>query len=75
MLFPIYVFIRALPTTNADSIYRAVRNTDMNVYEQRIGANDGRTWYRVQIQLDGGAMVEGWVRADFVVQITECPPL
>lgn len=68
------VFIRALPTTNSASIFRAVRNTDMNVYEQRTGTNDSRTWYRVQIQLDGGAMVEGWVRADFVVEITECPP-
>lgn len=68
------VFIRALPTTNSGGIYRAVRNTSMNVYEQRLG-EDGRVWYRVRIEIEGGAVVEGWVRADFVVEISECPPL
>jgi len=46
----------------------------MNVVEQRIGDTDGQVWYRVAVTIEGAA-VEGWLRADLVVEISECPEL
>jgi len=66
------VRVRSRPSTSADVIITATRNTAMEVLEQRISDTDGLVWYRVRLQLEG-ATVEGWLRGNLVVEITECP--
>ena len=68
------VNIRSRPSTNAQRVTTVERNEAMNVIEQRIGDTDGQPWFRVSVDIEG-ASVEGWLRADLVVEITECPEL
>jgi len=44
----------------------------MNVVQQTRG-DDDRVWFLVDINLDG-ALVQGWVLRELVVELTECPP-
>jgi hypothetical protein len=42
------------------------------VREVRVSLDDSTTWYLIFAQI-GGAQVQGWVRADTVQELTDCP--
>jgi uncharacterized protein YgiM (DUF1202 family) len=66
------VNIRARPSTTSERVTTVQRNIAMNVLEQRLSDTDGQIWYRVAVEIES-AFVEGWLRSDLVVEITECP--
>ena len=66
------VRIRSLASTTADQVAILDPGTEMMVLEQRVGISDGFVWFRIQAEL-GDSQVIGWLRADLVDQITECP--
>jgi hypothetical protein len=68
------VNIRSQATANSQRVTTVLRNQAMNVLEQRLGINDNQIWFRVSVDIDG-ATVEGWLRGDLVVEISECPEL
>jgi tetratricopeptide (TPR) repeat protein len=68
------VNIRSQATANSQRVTTVQRNQAMNVLEQRLGLNDNQIWFRVSVDIDG-ATVEGWLRGDLVVEISECPEL
>ncbi len=35
----------------------------------------GELWYNISATIEGNSSIEGWVRSDTVVEITNCPPL
>jgi len=64
---------RSQPNLNRSRIITvALQGTAMNVVQQTRG-DDDRVWFLVDINLDG-ALVQGWVLRELVVELTECPP-
>jgi hypothetical protein len=68
------VAVRPRPSVTVAAIVIARINQTMDVLEQRRG-DDGRTWFRVQFLIEGENIIQGWVRADLVTQLTNCPVL
>jgi hypothetical protein len=67
------VNVRSRPDAGSTLVGQMPIRQDADVLEQRIG-NDNRVWYRLTYTL-GSAQVDGWVRADLLVEITDCPAL
>jgi tetratricopeptide (TPR) repeat protein len=66
------VAVRVKPSPVSDMLTLAKPNQRMDVMEQRVG-DDNRVWFRVQFPLNS-LIIQGWVRADLVTQISNCPP-
>jgi tetratricopeptide (TPR) repeat protein len=69
------VLVRSRPSLNAPRVTEVIRGVQMEVLDQRLGADDGFVWYNVRVNIDG-QVVPGWVRSDLVSQKPEtpCPP-
>ncbi len=67
-----YANIRTQPNPNATLVFQAGQGQRMDVLEQRIGTADNQLWFRVRISIED-LQVNGWVRADRVDQIDDCP--
>jgi cytoskeletal protein RodZ len=65
------VRVRAAPSGDADSTAVLQPQQAMVVLEQRISP-DNQLWYRIQATVGEAALV-GWIRADLVNEITDCP--
>lgn len=70
------IFMRSRPTTNSTRLAIIQTGKALEVLEQSREADtdNGPIWYRVRMTIDDSESL-GWVRADLVSQITECPPL
>lgn len=68
------VNIRTRPELGAPRIGFLPGGEAADVLQQRRGEQNV-IWYLVNARLDGGASIEGWVRSDTVVEITNCPDL
>jgi hypothetical protein len=66
------VAVRVKPSPVSDMLTLAKPNQRMDVMEQRVG-DDNRVWFRVQFPLNS-LIIQGWVRADLVTQMSNCPP-
>lgn len=65
------VRVRTSPSANADSTAVLQPDQSMVVLEQRISP-DNQLWYRIQATV-GDSIVTGWIRADLVEEVTDCP--
>lgn len=66
------VRVRTRPNSAADSTAVLQPDEQMIVLEQRIGEEDNQLWFRVQLQKDD-ALITGWIRADLLEEVTDCP--
>jgi tetratricopeptide (TPR) repeat protein len=69
------VRVRSNPSLNSTRLTILPQGTSMNVIEQTY--EQGSTsiiWFRVRVIIEGATIV-GWVRADTVTELTQCPPL
>ncbi|MFZ4813471.1 MAG: hypothetical protein ACOYL5_02965 [Phototrophicaceae bacterium] len=66
--------VRSRPLINAQQVGFLQRNQSAAVLQQQRD-NNGALWYNIQATLDGGAQISGWVRADVVIELEECPSL
>jgi hypothetical protein len=66
--------MRSRPSVSSLLITRIPPGASMDVVAQERSSDDGRVWYRVTSSIEG-ARVEGWVRSDTVITLTECPIL
>jgi len=67
------IYVRAQPDPGSRNVSSASRGQRMDVMDQRIGT-DNQRWFRVRFQVED-AQVFGWVRADLVDAVDECPNL
>ena len=63
--------VRTEPSLSASVINYAPQSQRMDVLATRIGA-DNQNWLQVEFSV-GEAMVRGWVRADLLEELTDCP--
>jgi tetratricopeptide (TPR) repeat protein len=68
------VNVRSRPTTLVPRVGVIPRGTAMDVVRQELGPNDGRVWFFVYADIEG-AVIQGWLRGDTVIEITDCPAL
>lgn len=68
--------MRADASTNAPQLVILRQGVSMNVIEQRYENNDSTRplWFKIRVTINT-SLVEGWVRADTVSQLTPCPPI
>ncbi|HEX3053977.1 MAG TPA: SH3 domain-containing protein, partial [Aggregatilineaceae bacterium] len=64
--------VRSQPNPGATVVFYASAPQRMEVLEQRIGSSDNRLWFHVRFTIDD-SLITGWVRADVVDQIDDCP--
>jgi len=67
------VNIRTQPSLNAFRAFTAPQGQRMDVLNQRVGA-DNQNWYQVRFTYQD-ATITGWVRADIVGDLDDCPEL
>jgi len=67
------VNIRTQPSQNAFRAFTAPQGQRMDVLNQRVGT-DNQNWYQVRFNYQD-AIITGWVRADLVGELDECPAL
>jgi hypothetical protein len=66
--------VRARPSAQATLVGRIPPDTAMPVLRQERSSTDGRVWFYVSANIEG-ARIEGWVRSDLVIQMTDCGQL
>ncbi|MBN1681411.1 MAG: SH3 domain-containing protein [Anaerolineae bacterium] len=70
---PSGINIRTQPSSTAEVLHNVAygQRQRMNVLQQRIG-EDNQLWFRGELKIDD-AEITGWVRADLVEELTDCP--
>ncbi len=69
--------VRARPTATATRVGSIPAGTAMPVLRQERSTGqggDGRVWFYVAANIEG-ARIEGWIRSDLVIQMTDCGQL
>ena len=67
--------VRSGPSITANQVGSIPPATIVEVAGQQIGAQDGRLWFLVSVNLGTSASIRGWIRSDTVSQVEPCPPL
>lgn len=65
--------VRSQPNPGATVVFYASSPQRMEVMEQRIGS-DSRLWFHVRFTIED-SQITGWVRADLVDQVDDCPTM
>ena len=66
--------IRSRPTTSSAHVGFMPRGTVADVLGIERGVNPNELWYRISIEVEG-AVIQGWIRSDLVVEVDDCPDL
>jgi hypothetical protein len=66
--------VRAQASAQATLVGRIPAGTAMPVLRQQRSTADGRIWFFVSAPIEG-ARIEGWIRSDLVIQMTDCGSL
>jgi hypothetical protein len=67
--------VRSRPSTQAALVGFLPSGSTADVLAIESGAQDAnQLWYRISADIEG-ATLQGWIRADLVVEVTDCPTL
>jgi hypothetical protein len=66
--------VRAQASAQSTLVGRIPPDTAMPVLRQQRSSADGRIWFYVSASIEG-ARIEGWVRSDLVIQMSDCGSL
>lgn len=64
--------IRSRPTTSSAHVGFMPRGQIADVLGIERGVNPNELWYRISLEVEG-AVIQGWIRADLVVEVDDCP--
>jgi tetratricopeptide (TPR) repeat protein len=66
------VNVRSRPTSTAALVGFLPSGTAASVLGIERNPEQGQVWYRISVDIEG-AVLQGWIRADLVVEISDCP--